>query len=391
MNNKPSSKIDFTIIDSLRGLASLYVCIAHCRGVLWIGGNDYIKLHPYNTWHIKDWLIMSVVPLTKLSGEAVIFFFVLSGFSIAHSLTYQPKFKPFIYKRFIRLYPPYLLGFSLALITVLILKTSPDIFFSGQYHTLLFEKIGNSLALLKPENIIRTLLYDPKLDTIITPYWSLAYEIIFYIGAIFFVRKLRSYYIISSILFITGYFIQNLFPAYLTGSVLYNFLFQYNFYFMIGMYVYHNIDRITNWKLIVNKNWWIVCLLFYFLMIGLESTIEERYNISFLFAGITCTIMIVNMLNKKIFIKPLIQIGKFSYTLYLVHFSVLILIAYCLFTFVHIPPPYLYSFFYWIPAVFICLGISYLFYLLVEKRTKKYLDTLRGKDILFKNNIHKPA
>jgi len=101
--------------------------------------------------------------------------------------------------------------------------------------------------------------------------------------------------------------------------------------------------------------------------------------------------MIINMLNKRIFIKPLVQIGKFNYTLYVVHFSILILIAYCLFTFAHIPPPHLYSFFYWIPSVFVCLGISYLFYLLVEKRTKKYLDTLREKSILFKQNVYKPT
>jgi len=89
------------ILDSLRGLASLYVCIAHCRGNLWIGGEKYLQLHPFNTWDISNWLIMLSMSLTKLSGEAVIFFFVLSGFSIAHSLQYQPSVKMFLLKRFI--------------------------------------------------------------------------------------------------------------------------------------------------------------------------------------------------------------------------------------------------------------------------------------------------
>ncbi len=380
MNNKPSTKIDFTIIDSLRGLASLYVCIAHCRGVLWIGGNEYINLHPYNTWQYKDWLIMFTLSLTKLSGEAVIFFFVLSGFSIAHSLTYQPKIIPFLYKRFIRLYPPYILGFLLAIITVLILKTSPGIFFSGKYDTLLFQKIAASLVLLTPAGIIKTLLYCPDLHTIITPYWSLVYEVIFYVGAVFFVRSLRSYYIVSCIFFAAGFFIGYLLPTYTTSSVLYEFLFQYNFYFMAGIFVYHNIDKINNRQLIVNKYWWVTCLFLYFFMIGLESTIKERYNISFIIATVVCTIMICNMLSKKIFIAPLIQIGKFSYTLYVVHFSVAILVAYLLFTFLHVQPPYIYSFFYWIGAVFICVGVAYLFYILVEKQTKTYLDILRKKN-----------
>jgi peptidoglycan/LPS O-acetylase OafA/YrhL len=379
MQNKVSSKINFSIIDSLRGLASLVVCIAHCRGILWAGGVIYIKLHPFATWGINDWVIMIITSLTKLSGEAVIFFFVLSGFSIAHSLSYQPKPGFFLYKRFVRLYPPYIVGFLFALVVVMVLKTQPGLFFNTQYDSEAFRLFYNSPALFKPENILRTLFYNPPLNTIIRPYWSLVYEIIFYVGAVLFVRKLQWYYVASCIFFITGILASILFPSLQFNSLLYNFAFQYNFYFMIGIFVYHNLDTISSRKWMTGKGWWAICLFLYLLMVGLEGVIEERYNISFLVAALTCILMIVNMLDKKIFIKPLIQIGGFSYTLYVIHFSVVVLIAFCLYSFVHLHPPYIYSFLYWIPAIFVCLGVSYLFYWLIEKKTKQYLNSLRSK------------
>lgn len=380
MNNNPIVKIDFKIVDSLRGLAALYVCIAHCRGALWIGGNEFIKLHPFVSWSVKDWLIMFTMSLTKLSGEAVIFFFVLSGFSIAHSLTYQPKATTFFYKRVIRLYPPYILGLVVAIIVVYVLKTSPDVFFSGKYNTLLFQKITASLVLITPIGIIKTLLYSPDITTIIGPYWSLVYEVIFYIGAIIFLRNLKFYYILSCIFFVAGFFIENKIPNNITSLSVFQFVFEYNFFFMAGVYVYHNIDKIITWKFIVNKYWSIICIVLYIVMILLESKIEfEEYNICFLLSTVTCIIMITNMLSKKIYIRPFIEIGKFSYTLYVTHFPIVVLIAYTLFIYFHVTPPYFYSFCFWIPAVFICLILARLFYFLIEERTKKYLDHIRIK------------
>ena len=59
--NKLLRKEDFEILDSIRGIASLYVVIAHCRGVLWIGGSEYMKIFPMETWGISDYLIFGSI------------------------------------------------------------------------------------------------------------------------------------------------------------------------------------------------------------------------------------------------------------------------------------------------------------------------------------------
>lgn len=371
--------VNFAILDSLRGLASLYVCIAHCRGNLWIGGEKYLQQHPFSTWNFENWTVMLSMSLTKLSGEAVIFFFVLSGFSIAHSLQAQPSIKLFLLKRFIRLYPPYVLGFILALLTVVLLKTNYDLYLSGKYATHTFDLFKNSTVLFQPQIIFYTLLYQPLLGTIITPYWSLVYEVIFYVGAIFFIRKLNVYYLTSIVFFVTGIAIQICFPQLQINSIFLKFVLQYNFYFMIGIYTYHNLDRFKNLKITDNRFWVIALLAMYILMIAAESIFGERFNIAFIIAAFCCVSMIVIFLKKNIHIKPLQQIGQFSYTLYVVHFSVVSCLVWFLFSVVKLPPPDINNFFIWMPAVFICLGISYLMYLLVELPAKKLLSRLRNK------------
>ena len=100
-------KIPFDILDSIRGIASLYVAIGHCRGILWVGGNEFSKMFPRDTWSIGDYLMFGTSMLTRLAVEFVIVFFVLSGFSIAHSLSGNTSPLQFYKRRFIRIYPSY--------------------------------------------------------------------------------------------------------------------------------------------------------------------------------------------------------------------------------------------------------------------------------------------
>ena len=98
---------DFEILDSIRGIASLYVTIAHCRGTLWVGGKEFMKMFPVETWNVGDYLMFGSSMFTRLAVEFVIVFFVLSGFSIAHSLASNKSPGQFYLRRFIRIYPSY--------------------------------------------------------------------------------------------------------------------------------------------------------------------------------------------------------------------------------------------------------------------------------------------
>lgn len=339
----------------------------------------YLSLHPYATWNAVDWLIMLSMSLTKLSGEAVIFFFVLSGFSIAHSLTAQPSPKIFLQKRFIRLYPTYIFGFILALLSVLLLKTNYDLFLSGKYATPIFDKFKNSLVLFDWRIIVKTLLYQPELGTVITPYWSLVYEVIFYICAIFFVKDLITYYRISLLMFISGIVLEIFHVNFIEKSILLKFVFQYNFYFMVGIYLYNNYEKVKAITFFNFRYWPLLLLSFYIIMIGVESRIGERIHLSFIIAALTCVYMIIRFLDENIEFKLLQHVGKFSYTLYIVHFSVITFLLWFIYVVLQWQPPYIYNYFVWIPAVFICVGVSYLAYLLVEKPTQRLLSRLRKR------------
>ena len=74
-------KVNFVILDALRGLAALYVCIAHARGLMWIGMNEYLIEHPFSSWQVSDYLLAVLMASTKLSAEFVIFFLLTSQYS----------------------------------------------------------------------------------------------------------------------------------------------------------------------------------------------------------------------------------------------------------------------------------------------------------------------
>src|SRR6476646_11628253 len=107
-------KSSFEILDSSRGIAALYVTIAHCRGALWVGGEKFVQMFSRNEWGTWDYFMVGSSLLTRLAVEFVIVFFVLSGFSIAHSLSSNSSILSFYKRRFIRLYPPYLMALTWA-------------------------------------------------------------------------------------------------------------------------------------------------------------------------------------------------------------------------------------------------------------------------------------
>jgi peptidoglycan/LPS O-acetylase OafA/YrhL len=69
--------------------------------------------------------------------------------------------------------------------------------------------------------------------------------------------------------------------------------------------------------------------------------------------------------------------GKFSYTLYITHFASVFLYLGIYWLVAKPQVPYILNYFVWIPAVLFCLMMAYLQYILVERQTKKILNSLR--------------
>ncbi len=126
MNNSiitsdPKNRVKLDFLNGLRGLAALYVMIGHARWLLWEGFAAGFMLHPTDYPPLSK--IMAYVMLAFDYGhQAVIFFFVLSGFVIhlryAQSLKQTPKEATFdtlnfFFRRFRRIYPLFMFALIL--------------------------------------------------------------------------------------------------------------------------------------------------------------------------------------------------------------------------------------------------------------------------------------
>ncbi|ASJ74556.1 acyltransferase family protein [Granulosicoccus antarcticus] len=97
-------------LDAFRGLAALAIVFSHILVMLPEVGDA----SPKHSMFIQ---IVSLPPFRALWGgsEAVVFFFVLSGFVLAMPFYHGPvKIVPFLIKRFIRIYPAYIVAVALS-------------------------------------------------------------------------------------------------------------------------------------------------------------------------------------------------------------------------------------------------------------------------------------
>jgi len=99
------------------------VVVGHARWLLWEGLNEGYRLHPQD-YSAFSKVLMYFFSCFRYGHEAILFFFVLSGFIIhlrsARQLAAQgaaARFDlvPFVWRRARRLYPPLLAAIGLAL------------------------------------------------------------------------------------------------------------------------------------------------------------------------------------------------------------------------------------------------------------------------------------
>ncbi|NPA43953.1 MAG: acyltransferase family protein, partial [Chlorobi bacterium] len=120
MNNKQNSLV---FLDGLRGLAALYVMIGHARWILHEGYSGFIENN--ENYSFLDKVLFYFLSAFRYGHEAVMFFFVLSGFVIhlryskqlANNKFNKFDFKDFFIRRFRRIFPPL---FIVLIITLLI-------------------------------------------------------------------------------------------------------------------------------------------------------------------------------------------------------------------------------------------------------------------------------
>jgi len=357
-------KPNFLILDCLRGIAAFYVVINHCRGNLLIGGSELAEITPIDQWGIWTKAYYALLRLTSLGTEFVVVFFVLSGYSIAYSLYKKPVLKYFFLKRFIRLYPPYVAALVwAALVFWLIAKYFPSF-------NLDLKSVFDNW-----KSIAYNMFYISE-GAYISQFWSLAHEVIFYLLAPLALLKRNYYYILSVLFYLSGLIIG--LNEFTGNSILTKFLFDYNIYFTVGIWLFHNYKTVQKIFSCNKIKTYLIFIVFFVTMVILKYVIGEYNKITPFLAALLSVFLIINFQTNNIKSNILLFLGGMSYTLYITHFAsikffnLLLLKSGFVQLDTNIVNPFI-----WIIGALFCIVISFVFYNIAERPTKLVLARLR--------------
>ncbi len=301
--SKPKSQ--FILLEGLRGIAALGVVLNHARGTLFVGGHKYLENLADPT--VFDYLAIALLQITSLGPQCVIAFFVLSGFSIAHSVYKMNSLAKFYLRRIIRLYPPYLLGILFAAFTYWVFSE-----YSIQIGSKPLRFVFDS-----SESVLRNLTYL-NIGSFIDQYWSLKYEVLFYLIAPLVATRLSSNYFLylSTALYGASFLLQA--PKGLLLKPLYSFWFEYSIFFALGMWLYHHKQQaetllsplLERWPRVISS-----------LVLGTIIVLRFSFKISLFFSALTSIIAILAIIKYRISSSWSLKLGAISYTLYISHIA----------------------------------------------------------------------
>ncbi len=326
MNNKKQNSLVF--LDGLRGIAAFYVMVGHARWILHEGYSGFIANH--ENYNFFNKLLFYFFSFFRYGHEAVMFFFVLSGFVIHLRYSRQLSnnrfekfdFKDFFVRRFRRIFPP----LFIVLIITLLLDTlgqnlGYSIYFNNTPNELLNRNIGVDLSLelfLKNIFFLQGLVFSTFGSN--GPLWSISYEWWFYMlyPLVFFINKKNVFLsLVVAVLFaILGRyyhveFISNLlacFVCWWLGGIavdIYNERIKINTFILYVLLLFIPIGLIGKQHLFFYSD--------YFISVGF-----------FAFIVLTTTKQDIN--KKMLWLKKIKWLGDSSYTLYIIHFPILVFI-----------------------------------------------------------------
>jgi peptidoglycan/LPS O-acetylase OafA/YrhL len=355
-----NKKSHFYWLDLVRFLAALTVVIVHTRAASFV---EYGALLASE----KTFGATIFFALTRIGNEAVIIFFVLSGFLVggrALKRISKGTFRPFDYTidRMVRIFLP--------LIPALLLTAIVGMIIDGSFEPLIFlANIFSLQGVLVPE-------FGGN-----APLWSLAYEVWFYILAL-----LIGLLVLNPKL--------NFIPASAVVLVLCIFTYlspTYMFCWLIGVMAYTRTPEKLSLQVLL-----IAIFLSIYSLIGIQiGYATVSVNLGYLqlyFPSLEiCRILLAAsaalIFQQLILVKPsknytigLDRIGTkfavFSYTLYLTHYPILELLSY--FTLERSKEINQVSVGYFFVALLICLVVAWIMYMLFERHTNLVKSQLKN-------------
>ncbi|HEX9513722.1 MAG TPA: acyltransferase [Puia sp.] len=316
------------ILDSCRGLAALIVVFHHLY-------TRFGYLYPQeNSMAIHGVLNF----ISQLNGEAVLFFFILSGFSIRLSLrkglpVRKESLNEYLYRRFKRILPLYFLALLVTFIAGLIIHQT----FKPDYS--IRNLIGNLFFLQAPVSY-RGYWFSPYGEN--GPLWSLSFEMFYYLFFPLFIFTLvklfksekfspvqqRGILGIAFVFSLACLFINNYFFFPYIAYAKFFFLWYCGF-FLADLYLENAIRFDANFMVMV-----LFCLL-----LGGLMTFRRSDSLVQLFEGVTMlTVFYILMAIRRNFSRRFLArtektanflffyLGKGSYAFYLLHYPVILVL-----------------------------------------------------------------
>lgn len=296
-------------------------------------------------------------------GTGVDIFFVISGFIICHvSRTIDPSHwgvADFMIKRLIRIAPIYWFYTGAMLAAMLLFSHMVS---------------SNQIAL---DHVLASLFFIPwpnpdsqALRPVLGQGWTLNYEMMFYLVValgLYFPGAMRKYFISLTIivLFVTGLLLRDVhyaFGFFGSGIIL-------EFVCGIWLYEFYVRTRLFSWPLSLSL------VVLSCVLLGLGEFYAPQDDMRFISRGIPSLLFAAGIifsadlhnLGGKLQ-RTLTLLGDSSYSLYLSHPFVLVPLA-AIFKKLAIASPLLYVF----AGLVLCLFVSIISYLLIEKRTLSFL------------------
>jgi peptidoglycan/LPS O-acetylase OafA/YrhL len=177
-------RVNFGNLDALRGLLAVYVALGHCRWLLW-GGHAAWLAAPHQPWEFAPAVASAFL---RYGREAVVVFFVLSGFFI-HYRAATPRARenfqaePFYRRRWHRLAAPYFFALAITVVCDWIGRS----WWPALYQARTGDAVVDTTFIVggySPASVVPALMLLPSsLGRDFGsngPLWSIAFEVVYY-------------------------------------------------------------------------------------------------------------------------------------------------------------------------------------------------------------------
>ncbi|HMI79797.1 MAG TPA: acyltransferase [Ferruginibacter sp.] len=347
----------------VRGLAALLVVFFHSKYVFWVGGAVYNKeVGLHSVW---DYILFSLDMLSSCGKECVIVFFILSAFVIKHSFSsHHYQWGNFYKLRLIRIYWPFLFSLVLSIIVLLVSVNyiNPAIYSDFRGYN---ERLSGAYDGFSFGQVIKTIFFIDygEYAGFNYAYWSLGYELIFYLLFPVY-NKLGRYPQFIAAAILAGLFL-------LTGW----HIFYYQVFFVAGLILYDYFSNFSKGPVIKYRVPYLALLALFFIAVNVSNKmVSEKFSdmVTLVFSFFIFDYILWFIRRKNIL---LMKLGDISYSLYLNHLPMLML-TYSLIT-LYTGQLVFYSRLPYYAGVVITVLLVIPLYFLTERPSITYLKKLR--------------